>query len=353
MRRTITEQHSGAAPSLSVVVPTHNRLAILRETVARVLACQVPGEQREVIVVNDHSTDGTGEWLRAVAEREPGLQVVNPEGRGRAQARNAGLAAARGELVIFLDDDMWVGPEFLEAHWAAYLETRPEPVVCVGKMRPYPGNEPTLANLAYDRRLAHIDECMAQFGDDLPCRYLCTGNVSMPRRLFEGGLVFNEGFAGYSFEDTELGYRLARQGVRFRYLPEASAEHRTDTSVEALLSKQAEAGRSAVRFLQAHPEAAEHLETPYEVPGVVSTRRRDSMVKRLVKALYFSRPAGMILETLLKASAALGIRGSALRLLYWAGYARYGRAYRREARAAARLAASSAEPARTKAVRHG
>jgi len=313
----------------------------------------VPGERREILVVDDHSSDGTRTWLEEVSRREPLLRVVSPTGRGRAAARNAGVAAAQSELIVFLDDDMWVGPEFLEAHWAAYLKTRPEPVVCVGRMRPYPGNAPTPANLAYDRRLAHIDDCMAEFGDDLPCRYLCTGNVSMPRRLFEEGLAFDEGFAGYSFEDTELGYRLAALGVRFRYLPEAWAEHRTDTTVAALLSKQAEAGRSAVRFLQAHPEAAEHLDVPFEVPAVATTRRRDGVVKRLAKELGFSRPCGAMLEGLLRLAAAARLREPSLRLLYYAGYARYGRAFREAARDAGRLGARSEKKIPVGSVRHG
>lgn len=321
---------------LSVVIPTHNRLEILRETVRRVLEQEFTEADWQVVVVDDHSEDGTREWLAKQAQSEPRLELVFSPRRGRAATRNVGIAAAQGELICFLDDDMWVKPGFLAAHWRAYQESRPAPVVAVGRMRPWPGNAPTLANLAYDRRLAHIDDAMAQYGDDLPCRYLCTGNVSVPSQLLAGGAVFDEGFAGYSFEDTELGYRLAKQGVRFRYLPEAWAEHRTETTVRALLNKREEAGRSAIRFLQRHPEAAQHAEVPYEIPGVPGTVRRDTAGKVFAKAVFFSWPSVWALGAATSAAEAVRAGQAGLRLLEWAGYARYGRAYRCAAAAARR-----------------
>ncbi len=314
--------------ALSVVIPTHNRLGILRETVRRVLEQEFTETDWQVVVVDDHSEDGTGEWLEEQARKETRLQAVASPQRGRAATRNAGIAAAQGELICFLDDDMWVKPGFLAAHWRAYEESRPAPVVGVGRMRPWPGNAPTLANLVYDRRLAHIDDCMAQYGDDLPCRYLCTGNVSLPRALLAGGAAFDEGFAGYSFEDTELGYRLVKQGVRFRYLAEAWAEHRTETTVTALLNKREEAGRSAIRFLQRHPEAAEFTEVPYEIPGVPGTARRDTAVRALAKAVLFSRASVYTFGAVTRVAERLRAGQSGLRLVEWAGYVRYGWAYR-------------------------
>jgi glycosyltransferase involved in cell wall biosynthesis len=321
--------------AVSVVIPTHNRLEILRETVGRLLRQDLAGEDYEILVVDDHSTDATAAWLEQETGREPRLRPLASRQRGRSSARNTGVAAARGELICFLDDDMWVGPGCLLAHWEAYVAAGSTATVCVGRMRPYPGNAPTLANRAYDRRLARIDEAMAQYPEELPCRYLCTGNVSLPRRLFAEGLSFDESFSGYSFEDTELGYRLASQGVRLRYLAEAYAEHRTDTTVAALLRKREEAGRSAIRFLQQHPEAAEHLEVPFEVPGVATTRRQDPAGKRVAKAAAFSRPASWGLEALLALAAGCRAERAALRLLDWAGYARYGRAFREAAQAPA------------------
>jgi glycosyltransferase involved in cell wall biosynthesis len=92
----------GPAPEISVVIPTHNRAALLMRTLAGALA--QTGVDLELIVVDDGSSDGTPERLAALAE--PRLEVVRHDGaRGVAHARNSGLARARGEWVGFLDDD--------------------------------------------------------------------------------------------------------------------------------------------------------------------------------------------------------------------------------------------------------
>jgi len=335
--------------AISVIVPTHNRLEILQETIRRLLEQDSAPQGHELVVVDDRSEDGSYEWLVHECEAKPCLRPIRNRSAGRAAARNTGVESARGEVICFLDDDMWVGPGFLRAHWRAHRETRPRPIAAVGKMRPWPGNEPTVANRAYDRRLARIDTEMAGFPGALPCNYLCTGNVSLPRALFDAGPAFDEGFPGYSFEDTDLGYRLAERGVELRYVAEACAEHRTSTTVGDLLRKQSEAGRSAVYLLRKHPQAASRLGVPFEIPGVPTTCRHDSLPKAIAKAIAFHGLTGGLLEALLWGAAAVRAGRLADRLLQYASYHRYGRAYRQAAR---ELAAAQFGPKGGRAKSH-
>jgi len=95
---------------VSVVVPTWNRKERLEEAIASILAQTY--EDYEIVVVDDGSTDGTREWI----ERHPNPRLVylRQENRGSSSARNAGIRAARGELIAFLDsDDLWL-PRKLE-----------------------------------------------------------------------------------------------------------------------------------------------------------------------------------------------------------------------------------------------
>jgi len=99
-----------SVPVASVIVPCRNVAATVEAAVAGVLAS--PLRELEVITVNDGSSDGTLETLRALAARDPRVMVLVSEGRGVSAARNAGLAAARGEFIFFLDADDTVEPEF-------------------------------------------------------------------------------------------------------------------------------------------------------------------------------------------------------------------------------------------------
>jgi glycosyltransferase involved in cell wall biosynthesis len=106
-------------PRVSVVLPTKNRAALLRRSVASVLAQSY--RDFELIVVDDGSTDDTPAVLQAIDDER--LRVVRRESSsGVGAARNAGIAHARGELLAFQDDDdIWLCDKL--ARQVAYLET--------------------------------------------------------------------------------------------------------------------------------------------------------------------------------------------------------------------------------------
>ncbi|MFL5538860.1 MAG: glycosyltransferase family 2 protein [Longimicrobiaceae bacterium] len=103
-------------PLVTVVIPTWNRLPLLREAVASVVAQTWPAW--ELVIVDDGSTDGTAAWVRSLGD--PRIRVVELSRCGHVgRLRNAGVRAGSGELVAFLDsDDAWL-PQKLEAQVAA------------------------------------------------------------------------------------------------------------------------------------------------------------------------------------------------------------------------------------------
>ncbi len=109
-----------SCPQVSVLVPTHNRASLIGHTLDSV--ARQTFRDYEVIIIDDGSTDGTGEVVR---QRPEPLRYLWQEQRGVAAARNHALAEARGSLVAFLDsDDLWL-PEFLDESTAA-LRARPD-----------------------------------------------------------------------------------------------------------------------------------------------------------------------------------------------------------------------------------
>jgi glycosyltransferase involved in cell wall biosynthesis len=92
---------SNATPSkVSVIVPTYNRGWILREALDSILSQDYPDV--ELIVVDDGSTDDTASILRGY---DTALSVIRQPNRGVSAARNAGIGAATGEFIAFLDSD--------------------------------------------------------------------------------------------------------------------------------------------------------------------------------------------------------------------------------------------------------
>lgn len=91
-------------PRISVILPTHDRVALLQRAVESVL--HQTESDFELIIVDDASQDGTVAYLAALAARDDRVRVVhNVTARGGAGARNEGLLLCRGEWTAFLDDD--------------------------------------------------------------------------------------------------------------------------------------------------------------------------------------------------------------------------------------------------------
>lgn len=115
--------NKGVSPLVSVIITTKNRAHFLRAAIESVLGQTFPN--REIIVVNDGSTDGTVELLRGY-EAAGRLVALNlPESKGANHARNAGAAMARGQFLAYLDDDDSWRPRKLDRQ-VALISSRPD-----------------------------------------------------------------------------------------------------------------------------------------------------------------------------------------------------------------------------------
>jgi len=115
---------SGSAPTVSVIIPTYNRAWCLREAVDS--AAVQDFRDFEIIVVDDGSTDETA---RLLEEYNESIRALRQPRRGVSAARNAGIAAARGELIAFLDsDDIWLPGKL--ARQVEFFRRRPDALIC-------------------------------------------------------------------------------------------------------------------------------------------------------------------------------------------------------------------------------
>lgn len=194
-----------ADPSIAVVIPTHDRAALLPRALGSVLA-QDCGEPFEVVVVDDGSSDDTAACLAGLAD--PRVRVLrNEPAQGAAASRNRGLAAVTAPVTAFLDDDDELLPGFLAAALAAHREA-PVPDLCwTGVLYALPDGrseverwERWAGSRRFVIRLAGC--CGVSF------------RTEALRRL--GG--FDPSFA--ISEDTDLFMRLVESGGSWRCLPE-------------------------------------------------------------------------------------------------------------------------------------
>ena len=282
------------SPSVSVVVPTYQRMDVLPEVLEAIDAQWVPEGLApggfEVVVVDDGSGDPTAAFLAGrTAGRGPELppfRVLSQENRGPAAARNAGVEAARGELVAFLGDDTVPSPGWLAAHLAAHRARRddPRPTAVVG----YTGWHPRMRLNPF---LRYINEHGLQFGyaliddpEDVPFNFFYTSNLSLPRELLRAE-PFDLDFPYPAWEDIEAGYRMAARSMRLVYEPQAVTAHDHPTTLQRFAVRQEKAGYSAVVFHRLHPELGAFLglgpEGPPPLPPALPHRLREIVVRGL------------------------------------------------------------------------
>jgi glycosyltransferase involved in cell wall biosynthesis len=213
----------GEWPHVSVVVPTHNRLPLLRRTLDALAQQTYPSSHLEVVVVDDGSDDGTAAELRDRRLPCP-FRVLRHERRSSAaDARNTGVAASTGEVIAFTDSDCRPATTWVEALVAGLVDgiglvqgrVGPDPDQPLEPLSrtlwvPYEYGLYETSNVAYTRDA--LDTAgRPPFRSDL--------TTDLVRHL--GSDVGRQAFG----EDTELGWRAKRSGIRSRFATRAVVHH--------------------------------------------------------------------------------------------------------------------------------
>lgn len=220
--------------SVTVVVPTRDR----PEKLERCLAA-LRSQGAEIVVVDDGSTEAerVGKMTREAETR-----LVRLEGRGPAAARNAGVAAAGGEVVCFIDDDCEASERWVEQLVAPLLAGEVE---CVAG-RTVVADDASAADRAWQAIADHLQREGSSPGSASP-GFATTCNLACSRRLLEE-LPFDESFPTAAGEDRDWAARAAARGAAPLFVPAAVVTHRPGLNASSFLRQQYRYGRGAAEY---------------------------------------------------------------------------------------------------------
>jgi mycofactocin system glycosyltransferase len=250
-------------PCISIVIPSYNRAKELERCLRSLFALDYPAGCLEIVVVDDASTDETGNMLQRLVKEAVthGLELLvahHEKHRGVGIGRNTGAAAAQYEVIAYIDSDCVASPGWLKELVPAFQNTRNAAVG--GMIRAY--ERKTLLGRYEDVRSSlNMGERPQQVSLKGPLTYLPTANMVM-RRTAWGQLG---GFAPIlQGEDVDFSRRLLLSGAGMNYIPQGVVYHDYRTTWHAFLRIRVAYASAEAELVKRHPAERRILLLPPE-----------------------------------------------------------------------------------------
>jgi cellulose synthase/poly-beta-1,6-N-acetylglucosamine synthase-like glycosyltransferase len=229
--------------NVSVVVPARNAASTIDECLRGLQTQSFPQYRYEVIVVDDGSTDETP----GIVEKHDVTLVSQPHG-GPAAARNRGVTASEGEIVLFTDADC-----VPDRNWIAeMIRSFGDPEV-VGVKGVYRTRQKDI--------VARFVQCEYEERYELMARrrwidFIDTYSAGYRREVFLAQGGFDTQYPNASVEDQELSFRLAERGYKMVFNPQAIVYHQHPKTLAAYSRRKFNIGYWKMRVLRTHPGKA-------------------------------------------------------------------------------------------------
>jgi GT2 family glycosyltransferase len=289
---------------ISFVVPTYRRPDALRVTLKALMALDYPADDYEIIIVDDGSGDATGAVTGEFPSTGPMFTYVHQDNAGVAKARNTGAAAAIGEILIFLDDDILVEPDHITRHLA--VRERYGDCLVNGHWEFSAETRAALEQTPFGRYRMGLEDWVKGGNDKQPIgdgrlrpSEVTAANLGISARRFNELGGFDESFPFAGCEDQDFSYRAREAGCEFVYDPGIRLQHNDERVTLAQFARRQRRGaHTSVYLVARHPEA--YADRPLLLENAPPTRFDPPRLraKKFLKAAYAS-PAGLALAGLI------------------------------------------------------
>jgi GT2 family glycosyltransferase len=240
-----------ADPSLSVVIPTMGRPALLGRVLDRLDGQTATPASFEVIVVADARDDAPGDLDSTLAGRAYPTQRLRGERIGASAARNVGWRAASAPVVLFLGDDTLPEPQLVAEHLDWHGSNPADEIGVLGHIR-WADELRVTPFMRWLERGIQFDYGGIE-GDEADWTHFYTANASVKRRLLARVGGFEEEALPFLYEDLDLALRMREHGFRLLYNRAAAAEHLHAVDIESWERRAAQIAVSERAFVARHP----------------------------------------------------------------------------------------------------
>ncbi|MBP3762589.1 MAG: glycosyltransferase [Bacteroidales bacterium] len=217
----------------SVILCTYNRARYLYNVLHSLAAGTLPPQDYEIVLVDNNSSDNTRDEVERFRADHPAVDLhycFEPQ-QGLSHARNRGIEEARGELLVYVDDDALVNAEYLQTYADFFLH-HPDAVAAGGPITPqYDGCEEPSWMSHYTRQLVTGELDLGQRQRPFPRgAYPGGGNAAYRKSVFDTIGRFNvqlgrKGNSLIGAEEKDLFAKMTARGMQFHYLPTAILYH--------------------------------------------------------------------------------------------------------------------------------
>lgn len=276
-------------PLVTVIIPTYNRRRWIGECLDSIKAQTY--QQIETLVIDDCSSDGTAEWLRSDPRYSFARLLVQPRNGGASEARNAGIRAARGELIVFIDSDDLLAPKHVETAVSVFKTNGNVGLFACDSTIIGPDSEVLYSGRTWHQIQSELKNYRVRTGVRGLKDVFIFSNIfpgfTLPKAVFEKVGYFDQSI--FPMDDYDLMLRVAGAGHSVYYCHEALALRREHTGQCSGPTNSVDTCRKQILTLHASLKRNPELKAAgYDIRKRLAHARLELAISRLKNGDFFA-----------------------------------------------------------------